>query len=657
MTDASQVRLNGSKPAQKAKNKGKSKMSKSRSSEVHAYGYIKERLKELGWNTRNPLRVEGGQVFTQQECLEDDEFKKYLGLKRPENVVKVSESKYYVIEAKATKSNIGLALKEAEEEYANPINESKSRKVLFISGIAGNDDEGYVVKSKFLIDGVWQSIRINEQEVSSLLSPQICSELLYHKTAEIADLPVDEALFLKTAEKINEILHNGAINKNYRAKVMAALLLALIDEAELNVDANPIVLIRDINSRAENVLIKNQKSEFYNTIKITPPPSKDNHVKFKTALVRTIEKLNGPDGLNIRSAMNSGTDVLGKFYEVFLKYGNGAKEIGIVLTPRHITRFAAEALDVNVQDIVYDPTCGTGGFLVAAFDRAKKQANGDIVYFKNNGLFGIDQDPDVAALAIVNMIFRGDGKNNIIEGNCFSKSLLAERSDEGRLGAHFCNNDKLPKVRSPAATKVLMNPPFAKKDDEMEYKFVQHALKQMQVGKLLFSVLPISAMFEAGDEKRWRKDELLKENTLLSVITFPPELFYPIGVHTLGIVVKKGERHPDNQSVLWCRATRDGFVKVKGKRLPSDKELDDFQELVPLLRAFIQNPACTINSVPQFVKVAPIDFDDPLFELVPEAYLDSPPVSAEEISSDIDRLMREQVSFIVRFAQEERYEN
>ncbi len=34
--------------------------------------------------------------------------------------------------------------------------------------------------------------------------------------------------------------------------------------------------------------------------------------------------------------MNSGTDVLGKFYEVFLKYGNGAKEIGIVLTPRHV---------------------------------------------------------------------------------------------------------------------------------------------------------------------------------------------------------------------------------------------------------------------------------------------------------------------------------
>ena len=75
--------------------------------------------------------------------------------------------------------------------------------------------------------------------------------------------------------------------------------------------------------------------------------------------------------LNIRSTMFSGTDLLGKFYEVFLKYGNGAKEIGIVLTPRHITRFAVQILDVEQHDIVCDPTCGTGGFLISALDHVR----------------------------------------------------------------------------------------------------------------------------------------------------------------------------------------------------------------------------------------------------------------------------------------------
>ena len=50
---------------------------------------------------------------------------------------------------------------------------------------------------------------------------------------------------------------------------------------------------------------------------------------------------------------------------------NGAKEIGIVLTPRHITRFAVQVVDVEQHDVVCDPTCGTGGFLISALDHVK----------------------------------------------------------------------------------------------------------------------------------------------------------------------------------------------------------------------------------------------------------------------------------------------
>ena len=82
---------------------------------MHAYAFIKEDLKTLGWIVKNPLRFQGGQVYTQNECLEDTELKKYLGQDRPENIVKVSESNYYVIEAKSTKDKINQAIKEAED--------------------------------------------------------------------------------------------------------------------------------------------------------------------------------------------------------------------------------------------------------------------------------------------------------------------------------------------------------------------------------------------------------------------------------------------------------------------------------------------------------------------------------------------------------------
>ena len=66
---------------------------------------------------------------------------------------------------------------------------------------------------------------------------------------------------------------------------------------------------------------------------------------------------------------------------------------------------------------------------------------------------------------------------------------------------------------------------------------------------ILFAIVPISVMVEGGVGKHWRK-ELLENNSLLSVITFPEDLFYPISVGTIGIFLKKGIPHDfDNQNV------------------------------------------------------------------------------------------------------------
>ena len=133
--------------------------------------------------------------------------------------------------------------------------------------------------------------------------------------------------------------------------------------------------------------------------------------------------------------MNSGADWLGAFYEVFLKYASWAQDLGIVLTPRHMTKYIADVMDIRPNDIIFDPTCGTGGFLVAAFDSVKQKSNShQLGEFKRNSVFGIEQDAGVAALAVVNMIFRGDGKNNIVEGNCFSKHLAGAATKKGGGG-------------------------------------------------------------------------------------------------------------------------------------------------------------------------------------------------------------------------------
>jgi type I restriction enzyme M protein len=622
------------------------------STEVDAYAFIKSELKTLGWDTRNPSAYPKGQVYTQNQCLTNPEIKKYLDKKRPENIVKVTETVLWVIEAKSERTAIDQALDEAENYYAKRLNQSTMFKVNFISGVAGNDAESYMIRNRFLENGVFKPITLNDKEMSGLLSPEIAARLLQANTATLKDVPINLSFFLAKAHRINEILHSGGVNINDRARVMAALLLSTIEGNLTTLDSTPMLLIKDINTRAESALTSQGKAEFYEYVRISLPTSQDNHMRYKRALIETLQELYS---LNIQSAMNSGTDVLGQFYEVFLKYGPWAQKMGIVLTPRHITKFAAEVLDVGLHDVCLDITCGTGGFLVAAFDYVKARATKtQIEQFKKNNVFGIDSQPQFACLAIVNMIFRGEGKNNIIEGDAFTKWLVGTKKN-GEVGfpVRYVNTKpSTPELNM--VTKVLMNPPFAvTKDDPKEYRFVQQALDQMKDTGILFSILPVGAMFESGEEYEWRKNRLLTENTLLAVVTFASELFYPIGVHTLGIFVKKGIPHPKEQNVLWARAIHDGFIKIKGNRLPSKNEPNDLDTLQPILQAFIHNQSFPVQSKPEFCKATPIDFSDPLLELVPEAYLDSKPVSTEDISRGIEQLVRENAAFIIRFGKEE----
>ena len=119
--------------------------------------------------------------------------------------------------------------------------------------------------------------------------------------------------FSTRRSEINEVLHIGGINKNDRAKTMAALLLSVVDEPP-NLETKLPVLIGEINTRSRAVLTQHSKPEFAPYVHILPPSNARNHVKFKGALVKTIQEL---QNLNIRSAMNSSTDVLGQFYEGF----------------------------------------------------------------------------------------------------------------------------------------------------------------------------------------------------------------------------------------------------------------------------------------------------------------------------------------------------
>lgn len=618
-----------------------------RNTEVDAYIFIKDTLKTLGWDARNPSRVSVGQVWTQTECLNEPEIRRLLGAKHPENIVKVSEKVLWVIEAKRSHGELDAALRDAESRV-RALNASGQFQVRFISGIAGNALDSFLIRNRFVTDaGDYLPVTLNGAETTALLNPEQVRLILESGDADISDPKIDEKLFISRAERINAILHLGAVNPHERAGVMAALLLSMLSSTPPNIEErNLTALIGDINARVLGVLERQGKPEFYEYIRLKAPTTQDNHVKFRAALVASLQELNN---LNIRSAMNTGVDWLGAFYEVFLKYANWAQDLGIVLTPRHIPRWVADVMDIQVNDICYDPTCGTGGFLVAAFDSMKAKANSEqLDRFKQNALFGVEQDSGIASLAVVNMIFRGDGKNNIIEGNCFAKFLEPWANKNVPSARYVAEQSKHPPV-----TKVMMNPPFAlKRSDEKEYKFVDQALKQLEDGGLLFTVLPTACMVKPGGYLKWRRDSLLAFNTIIAVVTFPLDLFYPVAVGSVGVFIRKGKPHPHNQNVLWVRAVNDGLLKRKGKRLPSDRATDDLANVRDVVRAFLANPKYGVPNIERLQKACPIDFNDKLLELVPESCLDQPMPTADEMQIGMDDVIRSAVAFQIKARRE-----
>lgn len=438
---------------------------------------------------------------------------------------------------------------------------------------------------------------------------------------------------------------------------------------------NTELLVNNINNLIEQKLKEVKKSNFYRFINLEVPPSEENHIKYRQAIIDTLNEL---QTLDIKNAMASGNDILGKFYENFLSKGNGAKEIGIVLTPRHITKFAVEVLDAKHNDYVLDPCCGTGGFLVSAFDYVKKNANEkQIEKFKNYNIFGIEQDDEVVALALVNMIFRGDGKNNMYEGNCFQKNIIETNKDGIITGRCDVSSNIIEKKKdkkgnikeyvkeikenpSPIITKVLMNPPFAlKKGNEKERNFIDFALSQMQDSGILFAIVPISVMVEK-ENKSWRA-ELLTRNTLLSVITFPEDLFNPsASVGTVGIFIKKGIPHNiEKQNIYFARPVKDGFKMKKGKRIINKRVPDLLGEIKEELKSFLTNQNLSFKDAPEFKKICLLNKEDCVrdekgklkgnVELVPENYIDSKIPSLEEIEKGVEDMIRETVAFRIRY--------
>ncbi len=444
--------------------------------------------------------------------------------------------------------------------YAKHLARKTTYKKVLAFGVSGDEKKHkisplYVDETEFYreLPEVQSFISFNEDNIDEYYTREVLKE--------DTDTEKETAEILKDAAVLHEDLRNyGNLLDTEKPLIVSGILLAL-REAEfknfsisdltgdnIKTDGQKIYDAIDANLKRANVSpavkkdkILGQFAFIKDTVKLNEIDEKLN----KTPLKHFAEFLYSKIYRSIRFS-KSAEDYIGRFYGEFMSYSGGdGQTLGIILTPKHITQLFCDLLDLKPNDVVFDPCCGTAGFLIAAMHNMLKKADNDVQKksIRQNQLHGIELRPNMFTIATTNMILRGDGKSNLINDD-------------------FLKQDPN-KLQLKQATVGMMNPPYSQgskqNSDLYEIAFTEHLLNSLSVGARCAVIIPQSTMTGKSKEEASIKENVLKNHTLEGVITLNKDTFYGVGTMPCIALFTAGEPHPSDKVCKFINFEDDGY--------------------------------------------------------------------------------------------------
>lgn len=262
-------------------------------------------------------------------------------------------------------------------------------------------------------------------------------------------------------------------------------------------------------------------------------------------------------------------DFKGAIYEAILEKNGQDKKSGAgqYFTPRALIQTMVEVVDPKITETVADPACGTGGFLLAAYEHMKTQSK-DIEkqqFLKNNALFGADNTSLVVTLASMNLYLHDIGVN---------KSPIAYQD------SLIDTSDKTYKVilanppfgtRPQGSVEVAVNRPEFIKTSDNQVNFLQHIMSIVKTGGRVGVVLPDSVLTDTGATAKVR-EKLLKDFNLHTILRLPTGIFYANGVKTNVLFFEKGK--PTKE--IWVYDYRTGIKHTLATKPMTRAHLQEF---------------------------------------------------------------------------------
>lgn len=262
-------------------------------------------------------------------------------------------------------------------------------------------------------------------------------------------------------------------------------------------------------------------------------------------------------------------DFKGAIYESILEKNGQDKKSGAgqYFTPRALISAIVDVIDPKISETVADPACGTGGFLLAAYEHMRKQSK-DVEkqkFLKNNALYGADNTSLVVTLASMNLYLHDIGVN---KSPIEYKDSLIETTDD--VYDVILANPPFG-TRPQGSVEVSANRPEFVKTSDNQVNFLQHIMSIVKTGGRVGVVLPDNILTDVGATAKVR-EKLLKNFNLHTILRLPKGIFYANSVNTNVLFFEKGEPTKD----IWVYDYRTGIKHTLSVKPMERTHLQDF---------------------------------------------------------------------------------
>jgi type I restriction enzyme M protein len=469
-----------------------------------------------------------------------------------------------VIETKREGESMSKALAQASERYAEPLDIA----IVFVA-------DGAIVQSFDRRHG--RQLRQEGDLVTSLLS----EKTLLRFVKEGWDLNTPETVRHTREELINVFAEaNGLLRKEGLREGIERftefsnlLFLKLISEIENERELRKEPRILERRYCWESFCDK-PSSDMLDYINDTILPrlvGKYNHsgdVFQRKLLIATPETLKEIVGkLSALTLLDADSDVKGDAFEYFLKNSvSVGNDLGEYFTPRHIVKLMTDLIDPVYKETVYDPACGTGGFLIQAFRHIKakvKPTKESAKVLQEETVYGRELT-GTAKIAKMNMIIIGDGHANVTQVDTLKTPVHEEYEV---VLSNF-----------PFSQTTNFAPLYGLSGANANPVFLKHIIDALCPGGRAAVVVPEGLLFDTVSQLAKVRKLLVDTCTLEAVINLHDYVFRPYtGQPTSILVFKKGGQTKD---VWYFEVKEDGFEKASRKtgRRPID------ENDLPLLR-------------------------------------------------------------------------